>query len=186
VRGEASALLCGSSGLVESPVLCKHNRCSKTTRQWQKKLSLRLSMTMNPFASRRQRSWGHADSLPGVLRRLKNFCSRPNSAKRPASFLMFTCRASAVSSCRAAWCPHIVERLSSLLPVFGILESRSGHSRAGPSAFSRSPSTERPSFNVSIAPLTSPTVERISRGRSGESSATLSKLAQFHMNCSNN
>jgi hypothetical protein len=56
----------------------------------------------------------------------------------------------------------------------------------GPSAFSRSLSTERPSFNVSIAPSTGPTVERISRGRSGEPSATLSKLAQFHMNCSNN
>src|SRR5438445_11186474 len=68
----------------------------------------------------------------------------------------------------------MVERLSSLLPLFRILESRSGRSRAGPSAFSRSLSTERPSFNVSIAPSTGPTVERISRGRSGEPSAALS------------
>src|SRR5439155_23633249 len=102
-----------------------------------------------------------------------SFCSHPNSAKRPASFLMFTCRASAVSSCRADWRPHMVERLSSLLPLFRILESRSGRSRAGPSAFSRSLSTERPSFNVSIAPSTGPTVERISRGRSGEPSGAL-------------
>ena len=129
---------------------------------------------------------GRSDSLPGVLRQLKSFCSRRNLAKRPASFLMFRCRASTVSSCRADWRPHIVERLSSLLPLFRIFESRSGRSRVGPSAFSRSLSTERPSFNVSIAPSTGPTAERISRGRSGEPSATLSKLAQFHMNCSNN
>jgi hypothetical protein len=143
-------------------------------------------MTMNPFASRRRTSLGRSDSLPGVLRLLKSFYSRRNSAKRPASFAMFKCRASAVSSCRADWRPHIVERLSSLLPHFQILESRSERSRAGLSAFSRSPSTERPSFNASIAPSTGPTVERISCRRSGEPSATLSKLAQFHVNCSNN
>jgi hypothetical protein len=120
------------------------------------------------------------------LRPLKSFCSRRNAAKRPASFVMFKCRASAASSCRADWRPQIVERLSSSLPLFQILESRSERSRAGPSAFSRSLSTQRPSFNVSIAHSTGPTIERISRGRSGEPSATLSKLAQFHMNCSNN